>query len=96
MNWLKRKVIKWVNDDSNQCGVDSEKYGISLQHQANHRPDTRPILSFRIYSAQNGDVLEFSRFDNISDRSEVGVYIISKETNLGEFVSKCITLELLK
>jgi hypothetical protein len=105
MKWLKRKVIKWVEDDWNYRNDkrDRLEYGDANVKNSGISPipsrkvpDSVPSLSFRIYSAQNGDVLEFTKFDERTHQHDVTVYIVSKETNMGEFVSKCMSLELLK
>lgn len=96
MKWLKRKVIKWVKEDwESPKEMDNGISSRSKGHSADH-PDKAPALSFRIYSAQNGDVLEFSKFDDHTCRTDVTIYIVSKETDLGTFISKCVSLELLK
>jgi hypothetical protein len=97
MKWLKRKVIKWVHEDWNSppdnSTVDSafgSKLGVSIG------PRAEPAVSFKLYSATNGQVLEFSKYDPRTDRNDVSIYIIDKDKDVGEFVSKCVNLELLK
>jgi hypothetical protein len=102
MKWLKRKVIKWVEDDWNDkrdqpdWGDANVKSSGSVGISPRKVPDSVPSLNFRIYSAQNGDVLEFTKYDERTHQHDITVYIVSKETNMGEFVSKCMSLELLK
>jgi len=59
-------------------------------------PDTDPVLTFRIYSANNGQILEFRRYDRKTDRNDNSTYIIEKDRDIGEYVSKCLSLEMLK
>lgn len=94
MKWLKNKIIKWVREDWND---ESKKYSqvVGLARDDN-RPEKDPILNFRIYSAENGKILEFNRYDRLKDRNQVSVYIISKDEDISEKVSKCVSLELLK
>jgi hypothetical protein len=89
MNWLKRKVWKWADD----CESDVATLGSS---QRNNTPEQDPILSFRIYSAVNGQLLEFRRFDRKTDNSISSTYIIEKDRNIGDYVNKCLSMELLK
>jgi hypothetical protein len=89
MNWLKRKVWKWAAN----CESDEHKPGSS---QRNNTPEQDPILSFRIYSAVNGQLLEFRRFDRKTDNSISSTYIIEKDRNIGDYVNKCLSMELLK
>jgi peroxiredoxin len=91
MSWLKRKLRNWINNDHDKV------IGLS----ARDFPDERsvqddPVLSFRIYNAQNGKILEFSRYDRKTDRQERSVYIIEKDKDVTEYVGKCLSLELLR
>ena len=98
MKWLKRKVIKWVNEDTvrSDWGDASAKSNGMSPVSARPVPDSVPSLSFRIYSAQNGDVVEFSKFDSRTHQNDVTVYIVNKETDMGEFIAKCMSLELMR
>jgi len=89
MNWLKRKVWKWAAN----CESDVATLGSS---QRDNKPEQDPILSFRIYSAVNGQLLEFRRFDRKTDNSISSTYIIEKDRNIGDYVNKCLSMELLK
>jgi hypothetical protein len=95
MNWLKKKVIKWVQEERDEsCGKSS--YIVNTESSGMDRSVSEPSLNFRLYSAQNGDVLEFSKYDRSTDRNTVSIYIIDKQIDLGEFVAKCINLEILR
>lgn len=93
MKWLKNKVIKWVRDDWNT--VTKESSSITC-NQADHRPDEDPILTFRIYSAVNGQILEFRHWDRKNDRNNNSTYLIPKDEDIGEYVNKCLSMEMLK
>lgn len=94
MKWLKRKVIKWVREDWEEAKEDNSIGLVSIRDS--NRPDTDPVMNFRIYSAENGKILEFNRYDYVKDRNHVSMYIIDKEEDVSEKVSKCLSLELLK
>lgn len=94
MKWFKRKLRNWVREIDNEACVDNSIGLISARE--NSRPDTDPILNFRIYSAENGKILEFNSYDRVKDRNRVNIYIINKDDDISEKVSKCLSLELLK
>ena len=97
MNWLKRKIIKWVREDWEEENKKCRDVSISLHSRADsERPESDPILNFRIYSAENGKVLEFNRYDRTKDRHSVSIYIIGKDEDIADKVSKCVTLEAMK
>jgi len=61
-----------------------------------HRMDANPILNFRVFSAVGGQVVEFRRYDHRTDRSDTTTYIIQKDDDFGEKISKIANLELMK
>jgi hypothetical protein len=94
MNFLKRLVVKWVND-----ARDEDRYskGILVTADvASNSVNDEPILNFRIYSAQNGKIIEFQKYDRKTDRNDKSVYIVEKDKDLSEYVNKCLSLELLR
>lgn len=96
MNWLKRKVIQWVREDWENERKSNGERGLVVHSEVQNRPDEEPILNFRIYSATNGQILEFRRYDRKNDRNHTTVYIVEKDREIGEYVSKCLSLEMLK
>jgi len=91
MKWIKRKVAKWVRE------IEDDMPDMSVaQRCVENNPQSEPILAFKIYAAQNGQVLEFFRYDKLGDMRDNSIYIIDKETDISEYVSKCLSLEMLK
>lgn len=95
MNWLKRKVIQWVREDWENERKGNLVEGIAIK-ESEHRVDDDPVLTFRIYSATNGQIIEFRRWDKKSDRNYNSTYIVEKDKDLGEYINKCLSLEMLK
>lgn len=93
VNWIRRKVIKWVRDDWNEA---SKSNSVVAVRDVEHRPEQSPILNFRIYSATNGQILEFSKYDRKTDQHTNTIYIIEKDKDVSDFVAKCISMESLK
>ena len=97
MKWLRNKVIKWVREDwENERNNRGEKGVLVSNRDVEAIPETYPVLTFRIYSAVNGKILEFRRWDRKSDRSDNNTYLIPKDEDIGEYVNKCLSLELIK
>ena len=94
MKWLKNKVIKWVREDWEKARSDNS-VGLVARSDDN-KPDEEPILTFRIYSAVNGQILEFRRWDRKNDRNNNSTYLIPKDEDIGEYVNKCLSMEMLK
>jgi HKD family nuclease len=95
MKWLRKKVIQWVRDDWDEEYKKNRDVGIRAVEDTN-LPETDPVLTFRIYGATNGKILEFRHYDRKNDRNHNSTYIIEKDKDIGEYVSKCLSLEMLK
>lgn len=53
-------------------------------------------MTFTIYPANGGHVLEYNEWDPITDRNTQRLYIISSSQELGEGIAQVITMEHLK
>jgi hypothetical protein len=96
MKFLKRLVAKWVQEAQEER-YSNGKGGILIAKDVDSNTvNDEPILNFRIYSAQNGKIIEFHRYDRKTDRSDKSVYIVEKDKDLSEYVNKCLSLELLR
>ena len=97
MKWLRKKIIQWVREDWEEERKKNGEKGILVSSRdVESSPENDPILTFRIYSANNGQILEFRRYDRKNDRSDNSTYIIEKDRDIGEYINKCLSLELLK
>jgi len=97
MKWLKNKVIKWVREDWEDERKESGiAIGIRGRDVEAGMCEEDPILNFRVFSAVGGQVVEFRRYDRKTDRSDTTTYIINKDEDFGEKVSKIANLEMLK
>lgn len=90
MKWLKRKIRRWLAHDEESVGLRVH------DPREQSRPYSDPVLNFRIYSAENGKILEFSRYDQVKDRTYSTNYIINKDENISEKVDKCLKVELMR
>lgn len=97
MNWLKRKVIKWVREDWDNVNKESSVNMVRASRDVEAGMcDVEPILNFRVFSAVGGQVVEFRRYDRKTDRSDTSTYIITKDQDFGEKISKIANMEMLK
>jgi len=99
MNWIKRKVIKWISNGLSAPNdaydtVDCSSRGVSRREANSPRGDAQ--LSFRIYNAVNGQILEFNHYNRVTDRDENTVYLVDKSEKIGDYVTKCLTIEMMK
>jgi len=97
MKWFRNKIIKWVREDWDKVNEESSiAIGIRGRDVEAGMCEEDPILNFRVFSAVGGQVVEFRRYDRKTDRSDTTTYIIHKDDDFGEKVSKIANLELLK
>jgi hypothetical protein len=93
MKWLKRKLRNWVDDGRVETGLG---LGIKSRDVEAQMCDAEPVLNFRVFSAVGGQVVEFRHYDRKTDRSDTSTYIIHKDDDFGEKISKIANLELLR
>jgi hypothetical protein len=98
MNWFKRMVVKWVKEDWDRAGREQDCYAtVSPKNMLSTRDiNTDPTLQFKVYNAVGGKIVEFSRYDRKTDRSDHQIYIIGKDEDFGEKIAKISTLEVLR
>ena len=107
MKWFKKMVIRWVREDWEQASVEHEEdYNINRAHAIGRKQSTLSVggsmldsdasLTFTVYNAIGGKVVEFRRYDRKNDRSDHTVYVIGKDEDFGEKISRISTLEVMK
>lgn len=87
IQWAKKKIVKWAQQEKNVLVASDE---------VESRPNSAPVLYFRIYNAVNGQILEFSYYNQKTDQRHNTVYIVEKDEDLSTYVNKCLSIELLK
>ena len=53
-------------------------------------------IQFKMYKAAGGWAIEFKHYDNRNDRMDASLYVVNGEEELGNHISKIITMEALK
>jgi hypothetical protein len=96
MRWLKRKIRDWVRDANEEADMVIGSKLVASRDVEASMCDADPILNFRVFSAVGGSVVEFRRYDRKTDRSDTTTYIINKEDDFGDKISKIANLEMLK
>ena len=108
MNWLRKKVIKWVREDwdnerfknrsrSNLIGYPDEPVKTSGVREYQH-PEV-PGMDIRVQNVNGGMIVSITRFNTYSDRVDhprAQVYLLREEDHIGEALAKIITQESLR
>ena len=98
--WFANKCRQAWEDSQKQPEVEAVNHainsktvgiGISRGRILDHRG-----MSFTIYNANGGYVMEYSKYDERTDRHNQTLHIIPSEQDLGQGIAHVITYEMLK
>lgn len=96
MKWLKRKIRDWVLEANRESNIIESRSICESRDVEAQMCEADPILNFRVFGAVGGQVVEFRRYDRKTDRSSTTTYIIHKEDDFGDKISKIANMEMLK
>ena len=97
MRWIKRHLWNWLSrDDDVEC-VSSKlsRNTIVTRERDSHELDGEP-LRFNIFRANGGTVVQTHVYDRQKDRNFQQLHIVGHDQDLGESLSKIITMESLR
>ena len=86
---IKQRIRSWLmnDNDAEQCYAVEDENGPDLNSQ-----------SFRlsVYGASGGTIIETTKYDRKSDENRHSLYVVTEDKDLGEELSKIITMEQLR
>jgi hypothetical protein len=85
IEWLKRKIRHWSWGDIEMVSVSSQS----------RKLDSEPIR-INIYRGSGGLAVETSIYNKAKDEHIIGLHIVHDDDNIGERLSKIITVESIK
>lgn len=92
MNWFNTWLLKKFRQAQNSeldCSIP-----LSIVRPSSI--DSDASMTFTVYNAIGGKVVEFRRYDRQRDRSDHTMYIIGSDEDFGDRIAKIATLETLK
>ena len=89
MKSLRRRIRDWLNDDDDSMVKPSPR-----AHNASHLDSQG--FRLQVYKASGGIVIETHAYDEKKDRSNIGLYVITEDQDVGYEIGKIITFENLK
>ena len=98
MKWLRIKIRRWLNDHESmdEAFVNSKRGRNSIvSARDSHELDGEPIR-FNIFRANGGTVVQTHMYDRQKDRSFQQLHIVGHDQDLGESLSKIVTMESLR
>ena len=92
MSWLKNKIRRWLDSDQDCLAVTvSPRQLIRTNDGLNSEP-----LRLNVYRANGGTIVETNSYDRKTDRNSSQLHIITHDVDLGQGLSKIITMESLR
>ena len=94
-NWLRQKLQNFLYPlDTNEVVETKTNRGRALISRGSQL-DNRG-MNFTIHMANGGYVLEYSTYNDKTDRHDNALHIINSDTDLGQGIAHIITLEMLR
>jgi hypothetical protein len=79
--WIKKKLGSLLNEHDEDIGASMKLSRPVMEYGTT--PGADPILSFKIYNATGGKIVEFNSYDRKTDRAHNELYIITDEEDFG-------------
>ncbi len=88
MNWLRKAVRNWLSQDR---PVHAMKETVVASRDINQQG-----MSFNLYRAVGGHILESRTYNHKTDRTEGTLYMIHEDDDFAKQVAQAIMLEQMK
>lgn len=96
INWLRHKLHNFIfPQDINEVVETKTHRRNSLTISRGSELGSRG-MNFTIHMANGGYVLEYSTYNEKTDRHDNALHIINSDTDLGQGIAHVITLEMLR
>jgi len=94
-NWIRQKLHNFIFPTPDCDVVETKQSRRGALISRGSQLDSRG-MNFTIHQANGGYVLEYSVYNEKTDRHEHALHIITSDTDLGQGLAHVITLELLR
>jgi hypothetical protein len=86
---LKQRIRNWLMNDTEpeDCYAIEDSNGPDLHSQS---------FRLNIYGASGGTIIETTKYDRKSDENRHSLHVVTEDKDLGEELSKIITMEQLR
>ena len=66
------------------------------QQRVTHNYDDDSVISFKVYGANGGKIVEAGRYNDKHDQERIKLYIIDENEDFAESLSRIVTMEYLR
>ena len=86
---IKQRIRNWLMNDSDaeECYAVEDENGPDLNSQS---------FRLNIYGASGGTIIETTKYDRKSDENRHSLHVVTEDKDLGQELSKIITMEQLR
>jgi hypothetical protein len=95
-NWILRRAKRIRNRNETISSIDKLQTGISISEDRPSIGSNRHRMSFTVYRANGGMMVEYNRYDDRKDQHYCELHIVHPDENLGAALAKIVTFESLK
>jgi hypothetical protein len=88
---FKQKIRNWLMRDD-----DEEKYGLAIASDIEGPNIQSQGFRLNVYSASGGTIVETTKYDRKNDDHRHSLHVVTEDKDLGEELSKIITMESLR
>ena len=68
----------------------------TLARRVEHNYDDRGVITFKVFGANGGMIVETNRYDEKRDTEGINRYVIGEDADLAESLGKIVTMEYLR
>jgi hypothetical protein len=69
---------------------------VSSTRRVEHNYDDETVITFKVYGANGGKIIEAARYDEKRDTEGIRRYVISEDADLADSLAKIVTLEYMR
>lgn len=72
------------------------RLSVNSNRRVEHNYDDEGVITFKVYGANGGKIVETSRYDDKRDGDGIRRYVIGEDDDLAESLGKIVTMEYLR
>jgi hypothetical protein len=88
---FKQRIRNWLMNDD-----DNEPYGLAIATDSEGPNIQSQGFRLNVYSAGGGTIIETTKYDRKNDDHRHSLHVVTDDKDLGEELSKIITMESLR
>jgi hypothetical protein len=90
------EVEGWDDSPKRGRGRLSRGTAISSNRRVEHNYDDESVITFKVYGANGGKIIEAARYDEKRDNEGIRRYVISEDADLADSLAKIVSMEYLR